>query len=326
MRLGTDLTRVWCCYEFAWWLKHKGEGSIALVPLRMYSTILRLVLMVAPPAVAVVNALLGLLFGFVAVFGRAILRYKYSTQTRQREDFITVLVFFACCCFLIFVIVAALILVPARRERRRVARQLRAFDVREAEAWSAADKLYVLEKVRGLYGGSEEALDTFNQFVRTDVAMHLGWMQWRREAVLVMIVLLLCFFLWCGLVFCFSIFVSGTIDPLGWPAIEVDLANWAVPDHCLIAIRSTWISPNWSGAVGRALVVSGTSCVGGCWGSRTSRRGGGRGGPPRGRSPVVGCGCVGVAGSGVGRHLALAVWVAARNLAVCSGAAPPRCG
>ena len=195
--------------------------------------------MVAPPAVAVVNALLGLLFGFVAVFGRAILRYKYSTQTRQREDFITVLVFFACCCFLIFVIVAALILVPARRERRRVARQLRAFDVREAEAWSAADKLYVLEKVRGLYGGSEEALDTFNQFVRTDVAMHLGWMQWRREAVLVMIVLLLCFFLWCGLVFCFSIFVSGTIDPLGWPAIEVDLANWAVPDHCLLA--NPWI-------------------------------------------------------------------------------------
>ena len=25
----------------------------------------------------------------------------------------------------------------------------------------------------------------FNQFVRTDVAMHLGWMQLRREAVIV---------------------------------------------------------------------------------------------------------------------------------------------
>ena len=149
------------------------------------------------------------------------------------------LVFFACCCFLIFVIVAALILVPARRERRRVARQLRAFDVREAEAWSAADKLYVLEKVRGWYGGSEEALDSFNQFVRTDVATRLGWMQWRREAVIATLILLVSFILWCGLVFAFSIFVSGTIEQLGWPTIKVDLLTWAVPDHCFLA--NPWI-------------------------------------------------------------------------------------
>ena len=70
LRFGTDLTRVWCCYEFAWWLKHKGEGSIALVPLRMYSTILRLALKIMPPLAAVMNALLGLFFGFWVVFGR----------------------------------------------------------------------------------------------------------------------------------------------------------------------------------------------------------------------------------------------------------------
>ena len=61
LRLGTDLTRVWCCYELAWWLKHKGEGSISLVPLRMYSTILRIALKIIPLAAAVLNALLGLL-------------------------------------------------------------------------------------------------------------------------------------------------------------------------------------------------------------------------------------------------------------------------
>ena len=58
MRLGTDLTRVWCCYEFAWWLKHKGEGSIAFVPLVMYSAILRLVLKGVPLFAAVLTALL----------------------------------------------------------------------------------------------------------------------------------------------------------------------------------------------------------------------------------------------------------------------------
>ena len=109
------------------------------------------------------NALLGLLFGLTVVFGRSILWYEHFTQERQRKFYILCLVFFACCCFLIFVIVAALVLVPARRERRRVARQLRTFDVRQAEAWSAADKLYVLEKVRGWYGDGEEALNSFNR-------------------------------------------------------------------------------------------------------------------------------------------------------------------
>ena len=239
LRLGTDLTRVWCCYEFAWWLKHKGEDSIALVPLLMYSNILRLAFKIVPPLAAVMNALLGLLFGFMVVFGRSFLWYEHFTQERQRKDYINSLAFLACCCFLIFVIVAALVLVPARRERRRVARQLRTFDVREAEAWSAADKLYVLEKVRGWYGDSEEALNSFNHFVRTDVAAHLGWMQWRREAVIAMVIFSIFFILFCGLVFSFSVFTSRTIDPLGWPNIEVDLANWAVPDHCLLA--NPWI-------------------------------------------------------------------------------------
>ena len=248
LRLGTDLTRVWCCYEFAWWLKHKGEGSIALVPLRMYSTILRLTLKGFPPLAAGMNALLYLGFGWLVFVGREALQYEHLTQARQREEYYSVLVILACCCFPIFVIVAALILVPARRERRRVARQLRTFDVRKAEAWSAADKLYVLEKVRGWYGGSEEALDSFNHFVRTDVATHLGWMQWRREAVIAMVILLVFFFLWCGLVFCSSVFVSGTIDPLGWPTIEVDLANWAVPDHCLLA--NPWIQSDCSTRMG----------------------------------------------------------------------------
>ena len=123
LRLGTDLTRVWCCYEFAWWLKHKGEGSIELVPLRMYSTILRLFLKIIPLTAALVNALLFLMFGFWVVFGRWFLQYERDSQARQRENYITLLVFLACCCFPMFVIVAALILVPARRERRRVARQ-----------------------------------------------------------------------------------------------------------------------------------------------------------------------------------------------------------
>ena len=215
----------------------------------MYSTILRLALKIMPPLAAVMNALLGLFFGFWVVFGRWFRgHHERASQARQREDYVNSMAFIVCCCFLIFVIVAALILVPARRERRRVARQLRTFDVREAEAWSAADQVYVLEKVRGWYGGGEEALDSFNHFVRTDVAMHLGWMQWRREAAIAMVILLIFFILWCGLVFCFSVFVSGTIDPLGWPTIEADLANWAVPDHCLLA--NPWIQSHCSTRMG----------------------------------------------------------------------------
>ena len=215
----------------------------------MYSTILRLALKGLPPAVSVINALLGLLFGTAVVFGRGFLHFeKYSTEAQKRDFAIISLFICACACFLIFVILAALILVPARRERRRVARQLRTFDVREAEAWSAADKLYVLEKVRSWYGDSEEALVSFNHFVRTDVATRLGWMQWRREAVIAMLILLVFFVLWCGLVFCFSIFVSGTSDPLGWPTIAVDLATWAVPDRCLLA--NPWIQGHCNTTMG----------------------------------------------------------------------------
>ena len=195
------------------------------------------------------NALLGLLFGVAVVFGRPLINFqRFHTEAEERNFHSACLIFFACCCFLMFVIMAALVLVPARRERRRVARQLRTFDVREAEAWSAADKSHVLGKVRGWYGGSEEALGSFNQFVRTDVAMHLGWMQLRREAVIAMLILLVFFAVWCGLVVGFSIFVSRTIDPLGWPTIEVDLATWAVPDHCLLA--NPWIQSHCSTRMG----------------------------------------------------------------------------
>ena len=212
----------------------------------MYSTILRLTLKGVPLTAAVLNALLGLQFVWWVVFGRYVLatwiepttmsaqeREEMNASARNATNSSALLA--AGFCFLIFVICAALILVPARRERREVALQLRTFDVRKAEAWSEADKLYVLEKVRGWYGGSEEALDSFNQFVRTDVATRLGWMQWRREAVIATLILLVSFILWCGLVFAFSIFTSRTIKPLGWPTISVDLVTWAVPDHCFLA-------------------------------------------------------------------------------------------
>ena len=213
--------------------------------MRMYSSILRLGLKFVPPAAAVWNALLGLLWGAATVFGREWLQPKREKHTEgvtevQVRDFVNFWLFiFACGCFLSFAILAALILVPARRERQRVARQLRTFDVREAEAWSAADKLYVLEKVRSWNGDSEEALVSFNNLVRTDVAVRLGWMQWRREVALALLILLVFFLLWCGLALSMSVFVTGTSEPLGWPTIQVDLATWAVPDHCLLA--NPWI-------------------------------------------------------------------------------------
>jgi hypothetical protein len=257
------LTRVWCCYEFAWWLKHKKEGSIALVPMRMYSSILRLALKFVPPAAALLNALLGLLWGTMVVFGRELLQLKYNTEAQKRTFMISWMFIFACGCFLFFAIFGALILVPARQERRRVARQLRTFDVHDAEAWSAADKVYVLEKVRSWYGDSEDPLDAFNRFVRTDFAVRLGWMQWRREAVIAMLILLVFFILWCGLAFSFSIFVSGTSDPLGLPTIEVDLALWAVPDHCLLA--NPWIQGhcNTTEGAGHHNWVRGAPCFNG---------------------------------------------------------------
>ena len=126
------MTRVWCCYEFAWWLKHKGEGSIAFVPLQMYSTILRLTLKGVPLTAAVLNALLGLQFVWWVVFGRYVLatwiepttmsaqeREEMNASARNATNSSALLA--AGFCFLIFVICAALILVPARRERREVA-------------------------------------------------------------------------------------------------------------------------------------------------------------------------------------------------------------
>ena len=214
----------------------------------MYSTILRLVLKGVPLFAAVLTVLLYPLFGVAVVWGRLLNKPDWFEGSFWGEDFERQffhywLFVFACGCFIMFVFCAALILAPARQERLRVAQQLRTFDVCKAQAWSAADKEYLLEKVRSWYGSSdrrgEAAVKWFNHFVRTDVATCLGWKQRRREAVVAIFILLVSFILWCGLVFAFSIFVSGTIEPLGWPTIKVDLLTWAVPDHCFLA--NPWI-------------------------------------------------------------------------------------
>ena len=216
------LTRVWCIYELATWLKTKPKSPVFIVPLlrsaRLYRSVLRWW-----PWVALV--LVGC-FGWSAI-GVIFFHQRQSADVHSAfnvaEDIRQVIwtVVFIIVIVVAVTLVAAYFLIvwPMRKERFRIAKQLELFDVADCSAFYEKDKDYVLGLVAKWFGEAGDAesdqraaaMGRFNELVRTRVARRL------RRSLLMSEAQLAVFFLLFILVFFYYLAIVVEARPLPMP-------------------------------------------------------------------------------------------------------------
>jgi hypothetical protein len=230
------LTRVWCVYELAYWLKNKGEAGIALVPLNTYNTLIRVALKVFPTVAVLLCLIVGLLVAFAMglfvpislLLGEADLG---GVIWGIVGGIMVVTVMITAC---IGACYDRVILGPAMKERRAVAEQLRSFEVRDTQAFAPSDKAYVLGEICRWWdtgAGKEAALDSFNAFMRTRVATALNTLQLRRERTVHCMVFVICATVDAAIFISLCI-LNEAIRPAAWPDIVLDVANFITPASC----------------------------------------------------------------------------------------------
>ena len=218
------LTRVWCIYELATWLKTKPKSPVFIVPLlrsaRLYRSVLRWWPWVA--LVLVSN------FG-ISVFGVALVHQRPSADIRSAfnvaEDIRQVM---WAVVFIVIIVIAAtfvaayfLIVWPLRKERLLIAEQLEKFDVADCSAFYEKDKDYVLGLVAKWFGEAGDAesdqraaaLGRFNELVRTRVARRL------RRSLLMSEAQLAAFFLLVTLMIFYYVAIIAEARPPPVPSI-----------------------------------------------------------------------------------------------------------
>ena len=255
------LTRVWCVYELAWWLKEKGNAGIVLVPLTGTANLYRLLLRIWPIYWAWGGFCLSATFAsLLFVTGRcgdkefedASKKGYLSGMTVEEMRAQAATLFVGC---VVLSIVPSLMFLytlsqtavsPVEEERKDVAHKLRSFDVRNTEAFLPSDKDFVLGEIQKWWGlvdagtkvaelseGAEQeaALERFNDLVRTRVAKRLDELQQRLKWQVVFIVVLLFVM---GYVYCvlMLLLVARYFTPFGWPDFFLVLGRFVSPNAC----------------------------------------------------------------------------------------------
>jgi hypothetical protein len=231
------LTRVWCVYEFAWWLKEKEAKNIALVPLNTYNALCRSVSNAIPSVIFLLCCAVALL---LSAFMFAI---KWALIFIGRDLLMVALAVVWLCAMCVIVCVVTCfvtsILAPAKTERLKIAEQLRRFEVRDTQAFSEADKKWVLGQIcqwwRSEQGemNDEGALDAFNDYMRTSVAKKLNELQLQRERTLSRTATLIGSLF--GIVIAVYMLLGvGYIPALAWPRFEEDFVGFLMTDQCAI--------------------------------------------------------------------------------------------
>lgn len=230
------LTRVWCVYEFAYWLKNKGEEHIALVPLNTYNTLIRVALKLFPTVVVLVCAIVGFLVCFVMglFVPLSLLSAELGADGAMWGVIVVVMVVAVAITACIGRCYDRMILGPAMKERRAVAQQLASFEVRNAQAFAPSDKEYVLGEICKWWDtaeGKEAALDAFNEFMRTRVARTLNTLQLQRERTVHCMVFIICATVDLAILVALLI-LQQAITPAAWPTLVLDVANLLSPPSC----------------------------------------------------------------------------------------------
>lgn len=217
------IERVWCVYELAYWLKHKGSKGIVFIPLKTNATFLRFLMMFWP-----------ILFTFCAFCMGVWTLAGFSTVRLNSDQFASgaaatsrLTLGLAFPFILVLACSAAFVTWQPRRQRGEVVKMLRQFNVRNTQAHKPSDKDLVLEEIKKW----NSSLDDFNRYVQTEVATQLDRLQWRREVEVASVVVVLFLpFIAPGIM---GIYMQrGDLAPLIWPSMWTDIGAFVEADEC----------------------------------------------------------------------------------------------
>jgi hypothetical protein len=217
------IERVWCVYELAYWLKHKGSKGIVFIPLKTNATEMRF-LMMSWPIVFTSGAFF---MGMWTFTGFTTVRFnsdRFGSGASATSSLIlgpSVLLILVLACSVAFVTW------KPRRQRKEVVKMLRQFDVEKTQAYLPSDKDFVLEEIKKW----NSSLNDFNRYVQTEVATQLDRLQWRREVELASVVVVL--FLPFIAPAVMGIYMQrGDLAPLIWPSMWTDIGAFVETDEC----------------------------------------------------------------------------------------------
>ena len=237
------IERVWCVYELAYWLKHKGSKGIVFIPLTTNAMTMRFLMRFWPKVFTLCAFIMGVATCVAMSAGRTLKDLHRSTGIGAHVWSWPVPAFSVPFILVVAICVNILTAKP-RRQRKEVAKNLQQFDVRKTQAFDPSDKEFVLGEIKKW----NSSLDDFNRYVQTEVAARLDHLQWRREVEEASVVLLLFLPFFAPWIMGWYM-AAGELEPLIWPSMWLDIEAFVTPDNCYCpwlienccSINSSWV-------------------------------------------------------------------------------------